>query len=96
MKNAKKQAKKIPADKRAEEIQKNFLASTDRITKSREELDKKITEAHDTIWKTVEAAGPEHQQALSNVALKANNLLAQLKAGADVNDIVKQLKNLQP
>jgi hypothetical protein len=96
MDKARKQAEKIPEDKRLEEIQKNLQQATEQIKHSSKELDSALKFASDTMNKAVETAPKEQQTDLSLLVIKSNKLLAQLKEGANVNDIVKQLKALKP
>jgi hypothetical protein len=95
MKEAERKAKQIPEDKRLEEIQKNLKQATENVKEYSKQQDIAIKDAGITITNIVENAPKQHKQKLATLLVKSNKLLAQLKAGADVNDIVKKLKELK-
>ncbi|NIQ13096.1 MAG: hypothetical protein GTO02_01400 [Candidatus Dadabacteria bacterium] len=96
MDKAKKQAEQIPEDKRQEAIIDNLKKATATLNDSSKILDEKIIEANQVMNDTISKVGGDHQQMLADIVVKSNKLLAQLKSGADVNDIVSKIKNLKP
>jgi len=92
---AKNKASQIPKENRGAEIKENIVNATNNMKTCSKELGKKVEEATNTMNSIVNEAPIEHHNELSKLVLNANKLLAQLKGGADVNDIVKKLNNLR-
>ena len=94
MKDAKKQAETIAAEERQQATMDNLAKAADNKKQAAKDLKKAMDDSKDAINTIIANAPHEHKQAAINVQNKAIELLAQLKAGADVNEIVRKLKEL--
>ena len=71
-----------------------FKESTKLLDAAQEELGKQLKQADKCFDILIDQAQPEEKAKAQQIVNKVNNLLAKLKGGGDVNDIVKQIKDL--
>ena len=95
MKQAKEQAERIAADKRAEAVVENLKAATDIINNNSKDYATKVKIGEESISNIVENADSKHKQQLADLQIKAMALLAKVKAGENVNEVVRELNLLR-
>ena len=76
------------------EALKRLENTTKIIEGSSKQLDEELKQVDKCFDVLLSKAKPEDRAKAERIAKQANVLLAKLKAGADVNDIVKQINNL--
>ena len=94
-KKAKQQAEKIPADKREEEIYNNLLKASKELTSATKDLDKQLKKSKAYNDAIVRECNPKHARQAQDTVIQANKLIAELKAGGNLQEIVTKLNSLK-
>jgi len=93
-KEALNKAKAIPEEDRESEALKNIKQSTKNLEDSQEKFKQEMEQVDNCFNMLINQAAPKDKAKAVQTVSKVNDLLAKLKQGGDVNDIVKQIKNL--
>ena len=94
MKDAKIQAETIAAEERQQATMDNLAKAAENKKQAAKDLKKAMDDSKGAISEAIQTLDPKDRQQAINVQNKAIELLAQLKQGGDVNEIVRQLKEL--
>lgn len=95
MKEAKRQAEAVEADKRQAETMKTLAESAKLKKQAAKDLTIRLEAAENALKEFIESIPVAHQMKAITTQNKVNKLLLELKNGADVNDIVKKLNELR-
>ena len=87
--------KATQAEKQRAETIHNLSEAARLKKQAAKELKVKLDESEKALKNLIEAAPREHQGAAIAMQNKVNKLIAELKGGADVNDIVAKLEKLR-
>jgi len=95
MTEAEKKAAAIKEAEREQEIIDNLKKSSKLQVQARKDLDAEIEKGKLAISELIKTIPVHHQGEARVIEMKVNKLLAELRSGADVEDITKKLKALK-
>lgn len=95
MKNAKKQAESIPQDKRAAKTIETLREAAKLKKQAAKDLEVELEKSEAALKQFVATVPREHRREAILTQNKVNKLLAELRGGANVEDIVKKMNELR-
>ena len=94
-KEAIEKARYIPSEEHHAKAFENLRATTKIFNDNSKALEQELKIANKAFSIIIESAPKEHQQQIQSTVIKAKKLIEQLKKGANQDDIIKQIKDLQ-